>query len=442
MGIKSFDQLKAAVEAVALKKQAAELSLPKDPNEVSVPSTKEEGMISEKCVNVPEGKANDKAVEKETSSFPVKDSSEEAAINPKEEQSLKVTEQSVTKKGSELLKKIQGVLKEKTASEETPKENIAKGIDLSVDALAKIASEILNTEEGAKFAHSLFRKKAGEEYAAQAIKEASEQAKLYKQQENMLKDPTMNKIASVLSTLSEKDQEIFMNRLSVHKKNLDSYDHEILKKAYAAGAEDAEGVLQDPTILGAAEEPTVEDAGVAEISPEEVVEAVNEMVNNGEIDKETADVIVETIVGKANEDAAEAPVEEVPAKEIPASPEEEAAAANALQAAAAEGPAKLASEIVKGTILLKKASAEDDSEASVEDVIAVVNALQEEGSISEEDAKNVIAEIMDAIDEGEGSEEETITTEETPKENVTVEETPEGDIEAEVEKTASELGIK
>ena len=288
------------------------------------------------------------------------------------------------------------------------------------------------------------------EYAAQAIKEASEQAKLYKQQENMLKDPIMGKIASVLSTLSEKDQEIFMNRLSVHKKNLDSYDHEILKKAYAAGAEDAEGVLQDPTILGAAEEPTVEDAGIAEISPEEVVEAVNEMVAAGEIDKETADVIVETIVGKANEDTTEVPaevipetpVEEVPAKDVPASPEEEADAANALQAAAAEGPAKLASEIVKGTILLKKASAEDDSEASVEDVIAVVNALQEEGSISEEDAKNVIAEIMDAIDEGEGSEEETITTEEAPKENVTVEETPEGNIEAEVEKIASELGIK
>ena len=478
MGIKSFDQLKAAVEAVALKKQAAELSLPKDPNEVSVPSTKEDGMISEKCMNVPEGKANDKAVEKETSSLPVKDSSEESAIKPKEEQSVKVTEQSVTKKGSELLKKIQGALKAKTASEETPKENIAKGIDLSVDALAKIASEILNTEEGAKFAHSLFRKKAGEEYAAQAIKEASEQAMLYKQQENMLKNPEIKKIASVLSTLSEKDQEIFMNRLSVHKKNLDSYDHEILKKAYAAGAEDAEGVLQDPTVLGAAEEPTAEDAGVAEITPEEVVEAVNEMLNSGEIDKETADVIVETIVGKANEDAAEAeavseaPVEEVPANDVPVSPEEEAAAANALQAAAAEGPAKLASEIVKGTILLKKASAEDDSEASIEDVIAVVNALQEEGSISEEDAKNVIDEIMDAIDAAdavdsdkkdvedddddkeedddddddddkeEASDKETVVTEEMPKENVVVEETPYGDIEAEVEKTASELGIK
>ena len=272
MGIKSFDQLKAAVEAVALKKQAAEVSTPKDPNEVTVPSKKEEGMISEKCMNVPEGKANDKAVEKETSSLPVKDSSEEAAINPKEEQSLKVTEQTVTKKGSELLKKIQDSLKAKTAAvEETKKpvekvatnDNVASGIDLSVDALAKIASEILNTEEGAKFATNLFRKKAGEEYARQAIKEASEQAAIYKKQEEIMKNSPIAKIASEVDKLPEEEQKIFMHRLETHVKNINSYDHEILKRAYAAGAEDAEGVIQDPSVLESAEEPSVEEAGAA-----------------------------------------------------------------------------------------------------------------------------------------------------------------------------------
>ena len=447
MGIKSFDQLKAAVEAVALKKQAAEVSTPKDPNEVTVPSKKEEGMISEKCMNVPEGKANDKAVEKETSSLPVKDSSEEAAINPKEEQSLKVTEQTVTKKGSELLKKIQNSLKAKTAAaEETKKpvekvamnDNVASGIDLSVDALAKIASEILNTEEGAKFTTNLFRKKAGEEYARQAIKEASEQAALYKKQEEIMKNSPIAKIASEIDKLPEEEQKIFMHRLETHVKNINSYEHEILKRAYAAGAEDAEGVIQDPSVLESAKEPSVEEAGAAEITPEEVMEAISEMVDAGEIDEATANQVIEEIVGAADEAAAEEASEEGNA---PAAAADEAAAADALNAAAAEGPAKLASEIVKGTILLKKASAElegkpEEEEASLEDVISVIQALQEEGSISEEDAANVISEIADAIDQDD-SEKEAVEEEETEEP-----EDEDVDVSEEVEKVASELGVK
>ena len=449
MGIKSFDQLKAAVEAVALKKQAAEVSTPKDPNEVSVPSKKEEGMISEKCMNVPEGKANDKAVEKETSSLPVKDSSEEAAINPKEEQSLKVTEQTVTKKGSELLKKIQDSLKAKTAAAEEAKkpvekvamndDNVASGIDLSIDALAKIASEILNTEEGAKFTTNLFRKKAGEEYARQAIKEASEQAALYKKQEEIMKNSPIAKIASEIDKLPEEEQKIFMHRLETHVKNINSYEHEILKRAYAAGAEDAEGVIQDPSVLESAKEPSVEEAGAAEITPEEVMEAVSEMVDAGEIDEATANQVIEEIVGAADEAAAEEAKAEGNA---PAAVADEAAAADALTAAAAEGPAKLASEIVKGTILLKKASAElegkpEEEEASLEDVISVIQALQEEGSISEEDAADVISEIADAIDQDDSAEKEAVEEEETEKP-----EDEDVDVSEEVEKVASELGIK
>lgn len=447
MGIKSFDQLKAAVEAVALKKQAAEVSTPKDPNEVTVPSKKEEGMISEKCMNVPEGKANDKAVEKETSSLPVKDSSEEAAINPKEEQSLKVTEQAVTKKGSELLKKIQDSLKAKTAAaEETKKpvekvamnDNVASGIDLSVDALAKIASEILNTEEGARFTTNLFRKKAGEEYAKQAIKEASEQAAMYKKQEEIMKDSPIAKIASEIDKLPEEEQKIFMHRLETHVKNINSYEHEILKRAYAAGAEDAEGVIQDPSVLESAKEPSVEEAGAAEITPEEVMEAVSEMVDAGEIDEATANQVIEEIVGAATDEAAAEEASEE--GNAPAAVADEAAAADALNAAAAEGPAKLASEIVKGTILLKKASAElegkPEEEASLEDVISVIQALQEEGSISEEDAADVISEIADAIDQDD-SEKEAVEEEETEEP-----EDEDVDVSEEVEKVASELGVK
>ena len=76
-----------------------------------------------------------------------------------------------------------------------------------------------------------------------------------------------------------------------------------------------------------------------------------------------------------------------------------------IAAAAAEGPTKLAHAIVKGTILLKKASAEqglvEDENANIEDVISVIDQLHREGSITEDEAKAVIEKISDAIDEAE-----------------------------------------
>jgi isopropylmalate/homocitrate/citramalate synthase len=159
-------------------------------------------------------------------------------------------------------------------------------------------------------------------------------------------------------------------------------------------------MMQDPSLLEAAEEPTVEEAGEAEITPEEVMEAVSEMVDAGEISEEQANEIVEEIVQGAAEDEEVAAADDAAlAEEAIAAGEDEAGDAAALEAAAAEGPAKLASEIVRGTILLKKASADagivEDEEANIQDVVSVVQQLAEEGSISEEEARAVITEIAE-----------------------------------------------
>jgi polyhydroxyalkanoate synthesis regulator phasin len=514
MAIKSFDQLKAAVEAVALKKYAAESGTPKDPNEVAIPAVSDECMISEKCLDVPEGKANDKAVEKETTSVELKSSEDAPEIKPEEEPTEKVTEQNVAKRGSALLSKLQGVLEKNATKDVVAKEaaapvaNVAEGIKLSEDALAKIASEILATEEGAKFTTNLFRKKAGEEYAAAAIKEATEQARLYKEQEAKAANDPIAKIASELSKLPEEKQTEIARRLSIHASNMEEYEHELLKRAYAAGVEDAEAIMQNPEMLEAAEEPTAEDAGEAEITPEEVMEAVSEMVEAGEISEEQANAIIEEIVAgaeeeaveeevadaateeaveEANEEAAEKTVEDVEeaaaekaveeanddqaiAEEADVIAADDVAAANMLEQAAAEGPAKLASEIVRGTILLKKASAEagiaDEEEANIQDVVAVIQQLAEEGSISEEEAMAVITEIANAMesegdeleDEGEAikhdmeaAKDEVEATEdvadadaEAEDSEEEAEESEEDDEDAEeaVEKVASVLGIK
>ena len=439
MALKSFDQIQKMVEAVALKKKASCDNLPKDPNEVSLPSTTDSGMIDEKEMQIPSTPDNGPAtVTKETTSFPITDSEESAKVNPTVEPTSKVTESTVAKKGSALLAKIQ----------QGAEANVAEGITFDQDILAKIASEILNTEEGAAYAKDLFRKKAGEEYAAAAIKEASEQAALYKQAETKYMNSPLRKIASEVAKLPEDVQETIYARAQIHEQNLSEYEgYELLKRAYAAGVEDAEAVAQNPEVLAAAEEPSVEEAGEAEITAEEVMEAVSEMVEAGEIDEETANALVEEIIaGAEGEEAmAEGAADQAAAEDAMA----EVAAADANPAAA-----KVASEIVRGTILLKKASAEEglveDEEANIQDVLDVIQGLVDEGSLSDEDAMAVISEIANAVEDGEAEGE--IAGEEVAEAEEKGEEAEEkgeeedadedDDADEEVEKVASVLGVR
>lgn len=399
MGIKTFDQIKAAVEAIALKKQAAESNPPEDPNEVKTPETQMDGTISESCLNVPEGKENGKAVEEETNTLKLKESGDDPDVDA-DEKDTKVTEEKVAKDGASLLEKVKESIVTKQAS---PFSNIADGIFLNGDILAKIASEVLNTEEGYDFVMNLFRKKAGEDYANNLIKKATEQTKIKNKKEDTMNN--LMKLASKLSKLSDADKKEFLRRTVVHNENLKSLKHGILKMAYAAGAEDAEAVIENPSLLNAPKDITVEEVVNNEqpITPDDIMEALSELVDAKKITPEEANAVIEKIMSFIN---GSANVDNNPEVDNPE------AVNDVIAAAAAEGPTKLAHAIVKGTILLKKASAEqglvEDENANIEDVISVIDQLHREGSITEDEAKAVIEKISDAIDEAksEGREDE------------------------------------
>lgn len=451
MSIKSFDEIRGLVENVVMQKKAHDTNTPADPFEVATPAVTASGVIAEKCVNVPEGKANGTATEKQTTSLPVQSSDDKASVTPEKKDVVSVTEEEVTKQGSALLNKIQQKLAAKKEVVKEPKKeaaasNVASGIDLSVESLAKVAKEILNTEEGVQFAQELFRKRAGEEYAKEAIKEASEQARTFEQYEQVIKqaseknmnptDQFITKVASEIENLSPSEKQLAYASIKAHDTNLSSFgDSEILKCAYASGVEDAAAIQENPELIAdAMQAPSEEEAGAADITPEEILEVVNEMVESGEIDEATAQQLLQELSGAIDEEAgaAQPSEEEVAAAEQVASPE------GAVDEAEISEAAKMASVIIEGTQRLKKASVAEgvipaeEGEATIEDVIGVIQQLEEEGSISGEEAQEILQEIASAMAEGEEGAEEVAEEDEEPSEDEVV--------AAEVAKSASVIG--
>lgn len=390
--IKSFDQIRSMVNNVIMQKQARETNTPKDPNEVGEVSVSESkcNTISEECMNVPTPATNGTSVEAQPAcAEDVKASDEKPAVKVEEVKPVEeVKEETVSKLGSSLLEKIQNKVNAKEAS--TPVANVAD-FNLSVDALAKVASEILNTEEGVNFATKLFRKKAGEEYAAAAIKEAAEHAAAFEKAEKEYNA----KLTSQFDAHSKVASEV------------EGIELDVIKQAYAAGIEDANMLAEAPEVLEGAEEPiNEEEAGEADITPEEIMEVLSELVEEGEIEEAVANQVAQELAEAAeegveeNEEAMAQP--EAPAAPLPVPAEE--VAPEVPQGEPDANVAKLASEIILGTQLLKKASVEQGlleegtpEEADLEDVLSVVEGLVQEGSLDDATAKGVVSEIVNAI---------------------------------------------
>lgn len=393
--IKSFDQIRSMVNNVIMQKQARETNTPKDPNEVGEVSVSEIkcNTISEECMNVPTPATNGTSVEAQPAcAEDVKASDEKPAVKVEEVKPVEeVKEETVSKLGSSLLEKIQNKVNAKEAS--TPVANVAD-FNLSVDALAKVASEILNTEEGVNFATKLFRKKAGEEYAAAAIKEAAEHAAAFEKAEKEYNA----KLTSQFDAHSKVASEV------------EGIELDVIKQAYAAGIEDANMLAEAPEVLEGAEEPiNEEEAGEADITPEEIMEVLSELVEEGEIEEAVANQVAQELAEAAEEGVEENEEEAMAQPEAPVAPlpvPAEEVAPEVPQGEPDANVAKLASEIILGTQLLKKASVEQGlleegtpEEADLEDVLSVVEGLVQEGSLDDATAKGVVSEIVNAISE-------------------------------------------
>lgn len=162
----------------------------------------------------------------------------------------------------------------------------------------KIASCILQTEEGRAFAEEIVKREKGVEAAAMIIKAAAEQEKF--EQYSAAYNDYMQKQAAeqeiydhMWKSASEEDRNMITKMAAAHNINKDKLKDEQSKQAYDLGAEDAAAMLDAEA--GAEDIPVDAMAG-EDITPEDIVMVLEELVATGEIEPEVADEILQELV--------------------------------------------------------------------------------------------------------------------------------------------------
>ncbi len=216
--------------------------------------------------------------------------------------------------------KAVGVPKSATAAKQTAPTKIAAASDLpaqlGADYLVKLATEILRSEEGVRFAEQVLTKSAGAETArnllqmAQAqhdeyVKEAQAQAEW--QKSAAAQEQAFNEALDELYKNASTEERAQMDKIaSVHSAALDKITDPIEKAAYQQGAMDAASMAQsqggDPAAEG--QLPGGEDGPA---SLEQIVQILQQAVQAGEIDPQTAEAVLKDLAGQAGGGDAGAP---------------------------------------------------------------------------------------------------------------------------------------
>lgn len=178
-------------------------------------------------------------------------------------------------------------------------------LDCSETVLAKIARQILATDEGMNLAYIVFEKEAGEKAAADRIAEAISAARQFdtvEREKSACVNDGMTKAAGLYTELcqaiSEADADEILKTAHVHQVALCEFEHPMLKQAYAQGMDDAaavEGAEGKPDHGGDAGAPPPEGGapedgalpmGGEQLSEQEILHLLTEMVQSGEITPE------------------------------------------------------------------------------------------------------------------------------------------------------------
>ena len=182
-------------------------------------------------------------------------------------------------------------------------------INLSQDTLAKIASAALSTEEGINFIHGIFEKQAGAAAAREQIIEAIHAADAYDNNEQVKQaayDDVFTKAAhfheQLSQILTEDDADFILKQAAVHHDALMSLEHPLLKQAYAAGMDDAAVMEGAEEAQGEEGAPPTDEAlpmGGEQLSEEEIMQLLQEMIASGEITEEDVMAALEATEGGA-----------------------------------------------------------------------------------------------------------------------------------------------
>ena len=191
-----------------------------------------------------------------------------------------------------------------TAPRATEPEKAASGvdngvIDLSTSTLAKIASAILSTDAGVRYVHDTLEKQAGEDAARLQIREAIEASRNFDATEQVKSaafDDLGHKVVEIHAALqsggvTDDIADVIIKQAAFHSKKIDELAHPLLKQAYAQGMDDAAllAAADDAGAEGIEGAPPVEEAmpmGGEDLSEEEIMALLQEMIDSGQITEE------------------------------------------------------------------------------------------------------------------------------------------------------------
>lgn len=197
-----------------------------------------------------------------------------------------------------------------TSAEKRAGNDDADPIQLSQDLLAKIASAVLSSEDGIRYTHDLLEKQAGEAAARQQIQEALEAAQIHDSVE-VTKSAALRDAATNAETIyaqlkqSGVNDEIadgILKAAAVIQEEIGQLDHPLLKMAFAQGMDDAELMAAAEEAQGAEGAPPVDEAlpmGGEELSEEEILAILQEMIASGEITEEDVMAALQATAGGA-----------------------------------------------------------------------------------------------------------------------------------------------
>lgn len=243
-------------------------------------------------------------------------------------------------------------------------------MELTSDVLAKIAAVMLATDEGTKLAESVLAKAAGAEAAEKTL--------------NFLR---------AQSDLAEKQAEYQAGQRDALEL--------ILKQAQEEGAANA---------LAAAEAACAGDAckGKADAGDDgitEIADTLDEMVENGEITEDEADQVIVEIANALSGEGDKAPAEEAKTAQAV-----EAADASAQAPAAGDAAIDNAVAVPPEQFDPNSVPKDDFSDVTPEQVAEAIDSLVDSGEITEDEADQLVQEIVS--DGGAGEKDDNVSPEE------------------------------
>lgn len=292
-----MDLAKSLEQAAKYASETVEL---KDPDEVTP---------QEQCTN------DVKAAEGENPKKPelkegMTDATQPSGVDTKDGGTgLEESEQNVVAKAAAISEKLLNFANIDKQPKKASSENVADQINMSYDIMAKVAHVLTETEEGRKCLQKAIDSEKGKQIylsTMNEIKYAAEQVQAFEQLKHAAAVEDAQHKQAILGCLSAiailpKDEQkeqfklasTYMKAMEIHQKNIDTLENPALKFAYAQGAQDAQ-MIND---TGAPEE-----ANELSEDLDAFGRALDELIANGEINQEQAQVLAQMAMQAAQMD--------------------------------------------------------------------------------------------------------------------------------------------